>query len=219
VTAEIVVFGRIPAPGRVKTRLAKEVGDAAAAEVYRLLLEHALAEACAAGPAVTLALADAPSADDGWRPPTGVKLEIQPAGDLGSRMLRTFERHFSLGAETVILVGSDLPGLAAAQLANAASALTRVPVVLGPSADGGYWLVGQRRPGHDLFTGVPWSSPEVLQATRLRLLGLKLAHQQLPTLRDVDTLADLEALVTDKELDETLRRRISRLVIARVDES
>jgi hypothetical protein len=87
--------------------------------------------------------------------------------------------------------------------------------VLGPSADGGYWLVGQRRPGHDLFTGVPWSSPEVLHATRRRLLELKVAHEELRTLRDIDTLSDLEAVVADTELDETLRRRISRLVIER----
>jgi hypothetical protein len=215
VTAEIVVFGRIPTPGRVKTRLASAIGDSAAAEVYRLLLDHVLAEACAAAPTVTLALADAPSENDAWRPPAGVKIEIQHAGDLGARLLKSFARHFSQGAETVILVGSDLPGLAARMLADAASALTRVPVVLGPSADGGYWLVGQRRPGHDLFTGVPWSSPEVLHATRRRLLELKVAHEELRTLRDIDTLSDLEAVVADTELDETLRRRISRLVIER----
>jgi rSAM/selenodomain-associated transferase 1 len=212
VSAEIVVFGRIPAPGRVKTRLASAIGDGAAAEVYRLLLDHVLAEACAAGQAVTLALADAPRPGDAWQPPAGVRTEIQHAGNLGTRMLKSFARHFSLGAETVILVGSDLPGLAAAMLVDAASALRRVPVVLGPSVDGGYWLVGQRRPGHDLFTGVSWSSPGVLQATRLRLLELKVAHEELPTLRDIDTLSDLETLVADKELGETLRRHLGKLV-------
>lgn len=211
-SAEIVVFGRIPAPGRVKTRLASAVGDSAAAEVYRLLLDHVLAEACATGPAVTLALADAPRPGDAWRAPAGVEVEFQEAGDLGQRMLRAFERRFRSGAACAVLVGSDLPGLSAALLHQAFLALERVPVVLGPSADGGYWLVGQRRPGHDLFTGVPWSSPEVLHATRLRLLELKVAHDELPTLRDIDTLSDLEALVADTELDETLRRHLGKLV-------
>lgn len=208
----IIVYGRVPTPGRVKTRLARAVGDTAAAGVYRLLLEHVLAEARAAGPAVTLALADPPTPGDAWQPPSGVEVEFQEPGDLGFRMLRTFEKHLSAGAGTVVLVGSDLPGLGAAMLLDAFAALGRAPVVLGPSVDGGYWLVGQRRPARDLFTGVPWSSPGVLQATRRRLRELGVPHEELPPLRDLDTISDLDAVVADPTANERLRRRISEMV-------
>jgi glycosyltransferase A (GT-A) superfamily protein (DUF2064 family) len=115
----------------------------------------------------------------------------------------------------VILVGSDLPGLTAARLVDAFAALRRVSAVLGPSTDGGYWLVGQRRPGRDLFTGVPWSSPMVLQATRRRLRELGAPHVELSPLRDADTISDLDSVVADSQVDETLRRRISELVRGR----
>jgi rSAM/selenodomain-associated transferase 1 len=208
---EIVVFGRVPVAGRVKTRLAAAVGTEKAAKIYRLLLDHVLTESCAAGPAVTLALADAAPAGHQWRPPPGVEIEIQAPGDLGRRMLRSFERHFAAGADAVVLIGSDLPGLSAGMLADAHAALEQTPVVLGPSDDGGYWLVGQRRPGRDLFSGVPWSSPRVLGPTRRRLLELGVAHAELELLRDLDTIDDLRALSADLMVPEGLRVRLDRL--------
>jgi rSAM/selenodomain-associated transferase 1 len=211
---EIVVFGRVPMAGSVKSRLAAAIGPEAAAEVYRLLLDHVLAEARAAGPAVVLALADAAPAGVGWRPPPGVEVEIQAGEDLGARMRTAFDRRFAAGADAVVLVGSDLPGLTAGVLADARAALERAPVALGPSDDGGYWLVGQRRPGHDLFSGVPWSSPDVLDVTRRRLLELGIGHAELPLLRDLDTLADLEALAADPTLAERLRVRLGDLMRA-----
>ena len=80
---EIVVFGRVPVPGRVKTRLAAALGPEAAASLYRLLLDRVLAEAGATGKPVVLALAEAAPAGSDWRPPPGVTVEIQSDGDLG----------------------------------------------------------------------------------------------------------------------------------------
>jgi rSAM/selenodomain-associated transferase 1 len=208
---EIVVFGRVPVAGRVKTRLAAAVGAEKAAKIYRLLLDHVLTESCAAGPAVTLALAEAAPPGIDWRSPPGVAVEIQSDGDLGARMRAAFDRRFAAGADAVILVGSDLPGLSSGGLADAFSGLVRAPVVLGPSDDGGYWLVGQRRPGRDLFSGVPWSSPGVLGATRRRLLELGIAHAELELLRDLDTIDDLRALSADPMVPEGLRVRLDRL--------
>lgn len=205
---EIVVFGRVPVAGRVKTRLAAGIGPEAAAEVYRLLLDHALAEARAAGPAVVLALAEAPPAGADWRPPPGVAVELQSDGDLGARMRAAFDRRFAAGADAVVLVGSDLPGLSSGGLADAFSGIEAAPVVLGPSDDGGYWLVGQRRPGCDLFSRIPWSSPEVLGSTRRRLLELGVEHVELPQLRDLDTIEDLRALAADSTVPEGLRVRL-----------
>jgi glycosyltransferase A (GT-A) superfamily protein (DUF2064 family) len=87
-----------------------------------------------------------------------------------------------------------------------------VPVVLGPAADGGYWLMGQRSPGLDLFSDVPWSSPETLSATRARLSALRASHEELPVLGDLDTVADLHAILASGDLQEELHRRIQSAV-------
>ncbi len=192
---EIVVFGRQPVAGRVKTRLAAGLGEEAAAGVYRVLLEHTLRCALASGARVTLSVAEPPS--EGWTPFPGVRPEVQCSGDLGRRMLEAFRRAFARGASAVVLVGSDCPGLETAHLLEALDRLEGHPVVLGPAADGGYWLVGQRPPGVDCFAGVPWSSGDTLRATRERLRGLGVPWAELEVLRDVDTLEDLEVVLRD----------------------
>jgi rSAM/selenodomain-associated transferase 1 len=209
--AEIVVFGRVPVPGRVKTRLAEALGPDAAAEVYRALLEHVLAEACATELPVTLALAE-PSRVDNWHVPAGLRIEHQATGDLGKRMRSAFSGRFAAGAQAIVLVGSDVPAISADHLLQAVAALTRVPVVLGPATDGGYWLMGQRSPGLDLFSGVPWSSPRTMQATRDRLLGLAVMFEELAALRDLDTTKDLETVVTDENVDRELRHRLGAVL-------
>jgi glycosyltransferase A (GT-A) superfamily protein (DUF2064 family) len=123
-------------------------------------------------------------------------------------MRAAFDRRFAAGADVVVLVGSDLPGLSSGGLADAFSGLEEAPVVLGPSDDGGYWMVGQRRPGCDLFSRIPWSSPGVLQSTRRRLLELGVEHVELPQLRDLDTIEDLRALAADSTVPEGLRVRL-----------
>ena len=208
-SAEVVVFGRVPEAGRVKTRLAAAIGAAAAAEVYKALLEHALAEALASGYPVTLALAEPGGPAAAWAPPPGVAVELQAGDDLGERMAAAFAARFAAGVEAVVLVGSDAPGLDAALMRRAAVACARVPVVLAPALDGGYALVAQRAPGAALFDGVPWSSPDTLAATRAALQQLGIAHEELEAVRDIDTAADLLSALADPGLDGELRRRLA----------
>jgi rSAM/selenodomain-associated transferase 1 len=193
-SAAVVVFGREPVPGWVKTRLAAQVGPTRAAAVYAILLEHTLEQARLSGLDAVLALAEPPS--EGWRPPVPVAVEAQVGGDLGSRMAASFSRHFARGAEIVVLVGSDCPFLSADHLREAAAACLSEDVVLGPAHDGGYWLVAQRAPGVDLFTGVPWSSARTLDATRRRLADLGVRHRELETLRDVDDSHGLDSALS-----------------------
>ena len=204
-----IVFGREPLPGRVKTRLAAALGDERAALVYRLLLEHALRAAAASGLDVTLALAEPPTA--AWRPLPGVAVEVQAGASLGERMSASFARAFSAGAAVAVLIGSDVPAVRGHHLQAAAAACADAPVVLGPAADGGYYLVAQRAPGIDLFTGVPWSTPATLERTAARLASLGARFRTLETLRDIDTLDDLDAAVADPAVDPALRRRLARL--------
>jgi hypothetical protein len=203
-SAEIVVFGREPVPGRVKTRLARAIGPEAAAGVYAVLLRHALDEAVGTGLSTTLALADPPS--PAYRPPRGVRLAEQATGDLGARLAASFRDRFAAGADVVVLVGSDVARLTRHHLLEAVAACARVPVCLGPSLDGGYWLVAQRAPGVDLFTGVPWSVPGTLEATRAALRSLGVAWHELEELDDVDTMTDLASALEGSTLGPELER-------------
>ena len=209
---DVVVFGRTPEAGRVKTRLAAAIGARAAAQAYGAVLEHTLAEAVASGFPVTLALAERSRPGQAWAPPPGLGVELQAGGDLGARMAAAFAAHFAAGARVVVLVGSDTPRLDAAMIRRAASACDRTPVVLGPAADGGYVLVAQRAPGVGMFAGVPWSSPRTLEATRERLAVLGVGHEELETVRDVDTGDDLDAVLADPAVAGDLRRRLEAIV-------
>ncbi len=202
----VVVFAREPVPGRVKTRLAAAIGEAVAARVYAVVLEHTLAVAAGAGFDPVASFAEAPSPR--WAGELALRWEVQRGDDLGERMHDAFDRRFEEAFDRVVIVGSDCPLLRREHLTGAADALEDAPVVLGPSADGGYWLVGQRRPGVDLFSGVPWSSPRTLAATRQRLENLGTKWVELEELDDLDTEADLHAALADPRVAKELRERL-----------
>jgi glycosyltransferase A (GT-A) superfamily protein (DUF2064 family) len=127
-------------------------------------------------------------------------------------MADTFRVQFSTGSDAVVLVGSDIPLLNTTTLRGAATACGRVPVVLGPTLDGGYYLVGQAAPGVDMFTGVPWSTSRTMDSTRARLAALGTPYDELPVLRDLDTARDLEATLADATLDPCLGRELEDAV-------
>ena len=202
----VVVFGREPAAGEVKTRLAAGIGGPAAAWVYAVTLEHTLEAAVDSGARVILSLAAAPSAE--WAGGIVCSIEVQGTGDLGDRMKDAFEQRFSEGEERVIIIGSDCPMITREHLQAAADALADRDVVLGPAVDGGYWLVGQRLPGVDLFSEIPWSSHDTLETTRRRLAAIGAGWAELEELRDIDNRQDLEAVLDDPRLPEDLCRRL-----------
>ncbi len=205
-SSEIVIFAKQPVPGTVKTRLARTIGPVAASRVYAALLDHTLEAAAAAGLPVVLAVAGREASD--WTPPTAARVIPQTGADLGERMRNAFDARFESGAEGVILIGSDLPLVSADLLASAAAALGRVPIVLGPASDGGYWLIGQRAPGRDLFSDVPWSSHRTLAATREKIARTGAAHQELFELSDLDNHRDLRRTLEDHRVSSGLRQRI-----------
>jgi rSAM/selenodomain-associated transferase 1 len=202
----IVVFAREPVPGRVKTRLAEAIGGRAAARVYEILLDRTLSVVTATDctPVVSLADAAAPT----WIDRLGVRWELQRGADLGSRMADAFERRFREDCERVVIVGSDCPQLHSRHLHEALDALESAPIALGPARDGGYWLVAQRRPGIDLFSGVSWSSPDTLDTTRRRLEEIGATWHEIETLDDVDTNEDLQKTLSDPAVDPELRRKL-----------
>ncbi|WP_460677580.1 TIGR04282 family arsenosugar biosynthesis glycosyltransferase [Hymenobacter coalescens] len=189
----LLIFARYPELGRVKTRLAAELGPDAALAAYRQLLYHtqAAVRPLTAGRTLWLAAPPPPAAGPLW---PGVPQRVQPAAaDLGQRMAHAFEDAFAGGAQRVVIIGTDCPGLSTALLERAFQELHTHDVVLGPAHDGGYYLLGLRAPQPALFAGIAWSTEAVLRDTLAIAARQHLAVAQLPTLRDVDTAADWRA--------------------------
>lgn len=187
----IAVYGRAATPGRAKTRLARDLGPERAAAVYAELLRTALRAARAVDAARYLYLPPGDALAPARWPLQGFTVAPQCDGDLGARMESTFAELFDAGHERVVLVGSDLPDLSPSHLEDALRRLRSVETVFGPATDGGYWLVGQRSPGRDLFAGIPWSTATVWDRTRARLDAHGWAYAALPELDDVDDVAAL----------------------------
>ena len=187
---KLIIFLKAPRPGLVKTRLADVIGPQAACDAYRKLVELLL-EQLRELPFVELkhspdnaASEIAPWVAAGW------SCRPQGAGDLGQRLIAAFDDAFAHGAERVVIIGSDCPYVTAEDIRAAWSTLSRSDVVLGPAGDGGYWLIGLRRPQPALFRDIPWSTEQVLRDTMTRIQSAGLSVHLLRTLEDVDTEAD-----------------------------
>ncbi len=188
----LVIFAKAPEMGRVKTRLARDIGTLAATLWYRQTSRRVIVR-LAADPRWMTYLAVSPdraAASAAWAAvwPPAVPRIPQGTGDLGARMGRVF-RWFPPGP--VVLIGSDVPGVTQDHIARAFRLLGDSEAVFGPAADGGYWLVGfkRRAPVTDVFQHVRWSSPQALDDT-LAGLGAR-SVRFLPVLGDVDVAADL----------------------------
>jgi uncharacterized protein len=190
----VLVFVRAPRPGQVKTRLAASLGDAAALRIYRRLAGHAVTEARAVDPTSRLRIHFTPAdSEDEVRAWLGGEADYLPQhpGGLGERLATAFREAFDAGFRRVVVVGSDLPGFSAAHLRDAFDTLDRADAVIGPAADGGYWLLGLDRPVDGVFDGIPWSTAEVFERTVDRLRSAGIEPAVLPVLADVDEAADL----------------------------
>lgn len=189
----VIVFAKAPQAGLAKTRLAASLGPAGAARLAQHMLDHAVHQARLSdlGPVDLCVTPDASHPDfTRLAAEGGVSLSLQGDGDLGQRMARAFARVLAQ-QPMALLIGTDTPTLDATYLRLAAAALLRHDAVFGPAADGGYVLVGLRRPAPSLFIDLPWSDDRVMARTRERLESAGLTHHELATLHDVDEPADL----------------------------
>ena len=199
-TAALAIMARAPLAGQAKTRLAPLLGTQGAARAQRYFTRRTLHLAVAADMGdVTLWCAP----DTGLRffralhRVNGVALQSQGEGDLGMRMRQVFAHHFARGsrvinqsAQALLLIGTDCPILAPGHLQAAARALQQHDVVVVPAEDGGYVLIGMRRPVLEVFDGIDWSTPRVMAQTRAQLSRAGASWIELPTLWDVDEPAD-----------------------------
>ncbi len=192
---QLSVFAKYWQPGQVKTRLAATVGGATAARIYQHGLQLTLRRFSALADRRSVVVWP-PGHDTEWKSLLGASwaLEFQTPGDLGERMRQFFQQAFERGSQRVVLIGSDSPTLPVDHIHQALAALESHDVVLGPSDDGGYYLIGMKQPLIELFENISWSSPQVWQQT---LDAARRYHRRLaslPAWYDVDTVDQLPRL-------------------------
>lgn len=194
----IIIFGRYPVPGNTKTRLIPELGPAGAADLSRELTEKTIRKAKKAviNTEAEIEFCSRGGTGDLIRQWLGKDISIfsQEGSNLGERMFNAFKRVFTKKYERVILCGTDIPGLKSIHFEKAFSALNNNDIVVGPSEDGGYWLIGMKQP-HNIFNSISWGTENVFKQTisAADRMGLKIHH--LETLNDIDTKDDLYKLV------------------------
>lgn len=189
----IAVLAKAPVPGFAKTRLIPALGAHGAAVLQERLTERAVATACEAGsgPVVLWGAPDCGHAS--FRALAGaypVRLAQQPPGDLGARMLAAI---IDAGGPALV-IGTDCPSLTAHHLRAAAVALRDNETVVVPAEDGGYVLIGMRRPQPLLFEDMTWSNASVMAETSRRIAAAALSCRALPPLWDVDRPDDVDRL-------------------------
>ncbi|MEM1126549.1 MAG: TIGR04282 family arsenosugar biosynthesis glycosyltransferase [Bacteroidota bacterium] len=195
----LIVFAKYPQPGHVKTRLTPFLTPTEAASLYTAFLHDALAQYTALSVPVRLYLAGTPPSTRFLQPhEAGVTLHQQHGPDLGARMWRAFVETFGDGYRQAVVIGTDHPTLPSAFIAQAFSALdTPQSVCLGPSEDGGYYLLGMNDLYASLFQDMVYSQPDVFEETLWRAHDTQAHLTILPPWYDVDTPTELMRLLGD----------------------
>ncbi len=199
-STQILIFSRFPIPRQAKTRLIPALGPDGSARLHRRMTEHALDVIRAVAKPdkaadVEITICYTGARRQHFRAWLGPDLQYtpQPSGDLGVRMRRAFELAFRNGAKHALAVGCDVPDLSLPILQQALNGLHHDDVVLGPTTDGGYYLIGMKRFHPELFTAIDWGTDFVCNQTRRAIERKQLTVAELSTLRDVDRPEDLDA--------------------------
>ncbi|MGB3492406.1 MAG: TIGR04283 family arsenosugar biosynthesis glycosyltransferase [Elainellaceae cyanobacterium] len=193
----LIIFTRYPIPGQTKTRLIPALGEEGAATLQRQMTEHTLKTAQALVQAATdvrveIRFSGGSLGDmQQW---LGQQWHYTPQGegDLGDRLIRAFQTAFEQGAQRAIAIGIDCPGITASLLHSATHQLHDRDLVLGPAADGGYYLIGLSRFMPNLFRSIDWGTDQVLRQTLACASRLHLTSTKLHVLADVDRPDDLQ---------------------------
>lgn len=191
----LIIFIRNPELGKVKTRLAKDFGAEKTLEIYLTLLEKTRHSAGNTQAERWLFYSEFIPEKDDWPESHFIK-KLQPSGDLGQRMQHAFQLAFNEGAEKVAIIGSDCPELSAGIIQQSFDVLDQADYALGPTFDGGYYLLSMKNTTPELFQDMPWSSAEVFSLTQARIHALNRKVELLPMLSDVDEREDWERYLT-----------------------
>jgi hypothetical protein len=185
----VIVFVKNILLGKVKTRLAKTIGDQAAFEVYKHLVAITEAETQKIDNCdIHIYFSDA-IIETKW---LGKEKFVQSGANLGERMKNAFQHGFKLGYQSIIGVGSDLPDLNSSIIKKGFEALKSSEFVFGPAKDGGYYIIGMNNLHHFIFENKPWSQSNLLEETISEIKSNNLEALLLEELNDVDTIEDLK---------------------------
>jgi len=204
-----ILFARSPALGRVKTRLESHLTPEQACRLHCAMTSDVAGMLAQALPNAQkwIFFSDAllrTPASNGLKLPVEFSVGLQEGADLGERLGDAFTRALSSGARRVVIFGSDSPTLPPAVAAQAFEALADRDLVLGPTEDGGYYLIGCRRFHPALFENVVWSSPRAFEQTRANAERLGYTAQVLEPWFDVDEWQDLERLREQRRAGHSL---------------
>lgn len=193
----LILLGKAPVAGNVKTRMCPPLSPRGAADFYACLLADVAVEAAALRGIRRYLFYAPPGGKGHFLAPVYSRflLRKQAGGDLGERMTQAAELAFADGARSVILIGADCPALSAAKIRSAFGELAdAADAVFGPAGDGGFYLAGLNGPAPSLFRGIEWSTPTVLASVLSRCRQAGMTYALLPVEFDVDTGEDLSVL-------------------------
>lgn len=192
---KLIVFTRYPEPGQTKTRLIPALGAAGAATLQRQMTEHTLRQArqLVTRRAVWLEVRYEGGDQTAMQYWLGAELTLRPqgGGDLGARLQWAMQAAFDEEFDRVVVIGTDCPELSVDILEEAFRALRNNEVVIGPAADGGYYLIGFSCPLEMLFQDIAWGTETVLATTLAKAAEMGIVPFLLPTLNDIDRPEDL----------------------------
>ncbi|HUM47854.1 MAG TPA: TIGR04282 family arsenosugar biosynthesis glycosyltransferase [Chitinophagales bacterium] len=189
----LMIFVKNPIPGKVKTRLAKTMGEEKALEIYRQLLDHTHKVTQKLAVDKIVFYSDEVITDDIWEESSYDK-KVQEGSDLGKRMVNAFKYAFSKGYRKAIIIGSDCFEITPKIITEAFAALPANNFVIGPTHDGGYYLLGMATLYASIFKNKRWSSDEVLHDTLVDIRNINGSYKLLKELTDIDTEADLDSV-------------------------
>ena len=201
-SAAIIVFAKAPVAGQVKTRLCPPLTPDEAASLHGSLVLDML-ERCQSLKGYDRILAATPSPHHPFFRAMEARFKIpiwdQTGEDLGARMASAFKKALGFPYRSVVIIGTDIPGINGPLLTAAVKSLQDHDVVLGPTLDGGYYLIGLRSTVPNLFENMPWSTDQVFALTEQKIRALGLSLEILPQLRDLDRVEDLQICIRDSK--------------------
>ncbi len=209
---QLLIFLKYPTPGLVKTRLAISLGAEAAAEIARVCTELTLSRLQTFQCDATLYV-DPPQQHAQLREWLGPTWRMQPQAGvtLGDRLRDATDRAFAQGAKRVVVIGTDSPWLQPVDIEKAWAALSSTDVVIGPAADGGYYLIGLSQPAPCIFSDVAWSSSAVYVQTQQNTQALRLTLKVLPLGYDIDRMEDVMRFIEDERRRAVVPREVERM--------
>lgn len=190
---QLIIFVKNPEKGRVKTRLAKSIGEDQALAVYHRLLSYTKEITKKLNCEKAVYYSDSIDHNDLWDNMIYDK-HLQQGNDLGERMQDALSNAFASGKKRVVIIGSDCIELESYMIKEAFAVLDNNDVVIGPAKDGGYYLLGMKKFLPTLFENKRWSSEDLLMDTILDLKKMQSSYFLMKTLNDIDTIEDLRQI-------------------------